>query len=71
MSGSDLIVLAPWAIFAAGLALVLIRLRRSRRTGRRRPSLDQPPRQPKSGVPRRISRLARRAAERDQQKAGP
>jgi len=31
MSGSDLMVMVPWIIFAAGLAIVSIRLHRSRR----------------------------------------
>lgn len=46
MTGTDLIVLAPWIVFAAGLAVVgvllVLRSRRasgpSRRSGRSRPS---------------------------------
>jgi hypothetical protein len=34
MTGNDLFVLAPWVIFGAGLAVVYLRLRRSRRPGR-------------------------------------
>jgi hypothetical protein len=30
MTGNDLIMLAPWVIFGAGLAVVWLRLRRSR-----------------------------------------
>jgi hypothetical protein len=35
MTGSDLLVLAPWAAFGAGLAIVWLLLRKSRRTGGR------------------------------------
>ncbi len=31
MTGSDLLILAPWILFGAGLILVAIRLRNSRR----------------------------------------
>jgi hypothetical protein len=31
MTGMDLIALAPWALFAAAVAVILIRLLRSRR----------------------------------------
>ena len=38
MTGSDLIVLAPWLVFAVGLAVVcLLLLRSTRATGSRRP----------------------------------
>ena len=37
MRGGDLLVLAPWVIFGAGLALVYLRLRRSRTPSRRSP----------------------------------
>ena len=33
MTREDLIALAPWAIFGLGLAVVCLRLRRSRRRG--------------------------------------
>jgi len=74
MTGDDLIVLAPWIVFSAGLAVVLLRLRRQRRSLRR----DSPPRpllsQPESGAqgedPRTEDpRPARRAAGRDQGEA--
>jgi hypothetical protein len=38
MTGSDLIVVAPWIIFAIWLVVLCIRLRRARRFGRRAPS---------------------------------
>jgi len=39
MTGADLIVLAPWLVFAVGLAVVcLLLLRSSRASGPRRPS---------------------------------
>lgn len=38
MSGSDLIVLAPWVIFAILLAVLLTRLLRTRRSAPRPPS---------------------------------
>jgi hypothetical protein len=39
MTGSDLIVLAPWLVFAVGLAVVcLLLIRSNRASGPRRPS---------------------------------
>jgi hypothetical protein len=38
MTGTDLIVAAPWIIFAAALAVVCIRLFRARRASRRHAS---------------------------------
>ena len=35
MTGSDLIVIAPWIVFAAALAVVLARVLSSRRRGGR------------------------------------
>jgi hypothetical protein len=35
MTGSDLIVIAPWVVFAAALAVVLARVLSSRRRGGR------------------------------------
>jgi ABC-type antimicrobial peptide transport system permease subunit len=35
MTGNDLIVIAPWVIFGAGLAIVLARLLSSRHRGGR------------------------------------
>ena len=37
MSGGDLVVLAPWIIFGACLAVICIRLLAWRRASRRRP----------------------------------
>jgi Flp pilus assembly protein TadB len=37
MTGSDLLVLAPWVVFGAGLIVVYLRLRRSRRSSRSEP----------------------------------
>jgi len=36
MSGSDLIVAAPWIVFGIGLLVLLVRLLRSRRASARR-----------------------------------
>jgi hypothetical protein len=41
MTGSDLILLAPWIAFGVGLAVVLLRLHLLRRRRRRRPG-DSP-----------------------------
>ena len=38
MTGSDLIVVAPWIIFAVCLALLCVRLIRARRSGERPPA---------------------------------
>jgi len=45
MTENDLIVIAPWAIFGLGLAAVLFRLRRSRRSPRP-PEQAAPPTEP-------------------------
>ena len=37
MTGTDLIVLAPWIVFAAGLAVICLVLLRSHRASRPRP----------------------------------
>ena len=42
MTGSDLIVLAPWIVFIAGLAVICVLLLRSHRTSGSRP--QRPPR---------------------------
>ncbi len=42
MTGSDLIVAAPWIIFAVALAAVCIRLLRARRVGREPPRRSEP-----------------------------
>ncbi len=38
MTGTDLIVLAPWIVFAAGLAVIGLLLLRSRRASGNRPA---------------------------------
>ena len=38
MTGGDFLVLVPWALFAAGLAVVSVRLRRPRWLARRGPA---------------------------------
>jgi hypothetical protein len=43
MTGSDVIVLAPWIIFGAGLTVICLRLLRSRHPSRR-PSRSPKPR---------------------------
>ena len=48
MTGSDLIMLAPWIAFGAGVALIVFRLRLFQR--RRRPA---PPQGPGSRAPQR------------------
>jgi hypothetical protein len=42
VTGSDLIVLAPWIIFGAGLGAICARLYVSRSRARRRRSLQRP-----------------------------
>jgi hypothetical protein len=44
MTGTDLIVVAPWIIFAAGLSIVCIRLLRARRASGRHAA--KPPQRP-------------------------
>ena len=48
MTGADLIVLAPWIAFAAGLAVIGVLLLRSRRPSRRRPDPQETRCQPKN-----------------------
>ena len=49
MTGIDLIVLAPWIVFVAGLAVICILLLRSRRaSGSGRASGSRPQRPPRS-----------------------
>ena len=43
MTGNDLIVVAPWIIFGAGLSVVWIRLLQSRRASRHQPERSPPP----------------------------
>jgi uncharacterized membrane protein len=43
MTGMDLIALAPWAFLAAALAVICLRLRRSRRAAARRREPATPP----------------------------
>ena len=57
MTGTDLIVLAPWIAFAVGLAAICLLLLRSRRA-----SGSEPP--PQSGPAGAMSRPGRRPAER-------
>ena len=46
MTGTDLIVLAPWIVFIAGLAVICVLLLRSRRASGSRP--QRPPRSARS-----------------------
>jgi hypothetical protein len=43
MTGSDLIVVAPWIIFAVCLAVLFFRLRHARRAASRRPPAQRGP----------------------------
>ena len=52
MTGGDFLVLVPWALFAAGLAVVSVRLRRPARRGPASPG-GMP------GAPGRVPRLRR------------
>jgi hypothetical protein len=47
MTGIDLIVLAPWIVFIAGLAVICVLLLRSRRASGSRP--QRPPRSARGG----------------------
>ncbi len=68
MTGGDLLVLAPWVIFGAGLALVCLRLRRSRTQSRlpsgpgqaRRQGTGPEPGDAKDGLPRPQGKAAGR-----------
>jgi hypothetical protein len=51
MTGTDLIVLAPWIVFIAGLAVICVLLLRSRRSAGSRP--QRPPRSAQGGTPGR------------------
>jgi hypothetical protein len=46
MTGSDLIVAAPWIVFGIGLSLLCLRLLRSRRSSGDRSKRSPPPRWP-------------------------
>jgi hypothetical protein len=48
MTGTDLIVLAPWIVFIAGLAVICVLLLRSRRASGSRP--QRPPRSTGGGT---------------------
>jgi hypothetical protein len=48
MTGTDLIVLAPWIVFIAGLAVICVLLLRSRRASGSRP--QRPPRSARDGT---------------------
>jgi hypothetical protein len=48
MTGTDLIVLAPWIVFIAGLAVICVLLLRSRRASGSRPR--RPPRSARGGA---------------------
>jgi hypothetical protein len=68
MSDSDLLVLVPWVVFAAGVAVVCLRLRRSGRSSRRT-SAGHPVWEPESGAPGEVPRTDRQPAEHDQRGA--
>jgi hypothetical protein len=50
MTGTDLIVLAPWIVFIAGLAVICVLLLRSRRASGSRP--QRPPRSARGAADR-------------------
>jgi len=52
MTGGDFLVLVPWALFSAGLAVVSVLLRRPRRPDRRGPA-------PPGGRPAAAARVSR------------
>jgi hypothetical protein len=64
MTGSDLILLAPWIAFGVGLAVIVLRLRLLRRRRRPRPAASdaRPPAQPPRREPG--ERFARIRGER-------
>jgi hypothetical protein len=77
MIGNDLIVAAPWIIFAAGLSAVWIQLLRARHVARRRPGRSPPPfpgpggsGEAEPGRPGSFPATPRHAPER-QETAGP
>jgi hypothetical protein len=59
MTGTDLIVLAPWIVFIAGLAVICVLLLHSRRASGSRP--QRPPRSARSARSARDARDARDA----------
>jgi hypothetical protein len=84
MTGGDLIVLAPWLIFAAGLMTVWLRLRKSRRITphkssppgplqpsqqpQGRPAAQAPGQPPPASAPESLSGSAGQAGRPDQQR---
>ena len=62
MTGTDLIVLAPWIVFIAGLAVICVLLLRSRRASGSRP--QRPPRSARSARDARDAPASRELASR-------
>jgi hypothetical protein len=70
MTGSDLIVLAPWILFGAGVSAVVFRLCRSGCSSPRASPPGEPSSQPESGAPGEAPHPDRPAAAgRDQREA--
>ena len=67
MTGSDLIVVAPWIVFAVALTIVWFLLRRSARAPRRGPGRPVPPSGPADRKPRRGCKRA----DREDNRRGP
>lgn len=82
MTASDLMALVPWLVFAAGLIVVYLRLRKSSRASgdapprpgmarSRRPGPPQQPPQPQQQRPAQDDALEGRPAGHDQQGTMP
>jgi hypothetical protein len=70
MTGSDLIVLAPWILFGVGVSAVVFRLCRPGCSSRHASPPGQPSSQPESGAPGEAPHPARSpAAGRGQREA--
>jgi hypothetical protein len=71
MTGSDLIVLAPWILFGVGVSAVVLRLCRSGCSSPRAPAPGQPSSQQNQARPERLpARPGRRRLGRASAKAG-
>ena len=63
MTGSDVIVLAPWIVFGAGMTVICLRLLRSRRPSWRPPEPPQAPNPHGSKEPGRVPGAVPRCPE--------
>lgn len=69
MTASNLIVFAPWAVFGAVLAIVCLRLRKTRRIARRASSPPKPGQSPRQPAADKAAEPASRSAGRNDDEA--